>query len=67
MPRRSRSAAWAASDQPANQRPRLHATALVKFAKMRHRLLNDATPDANAANQTPIAVDLPVFLANRMA
>ena len=55
------------ADQPARQRPRLNPAVLVKLAKMRHRLLNDATPDANAPHQTPIAVDLPILLANRMA
>src|SRR6267154_5635145 len=34
---------------------------------MRHRLLDDTTPDTNAAHQTPIAVNLPVLLANRVA
>src|SRR5260370_33928218 len=33
---------------------------------MRHRLLDDTTPDTNAAHQTPIAVNLPVLLANRV-
>ena len=55
------------ADQPARQRPRLNPAVLVKLAKMRHRLLNDATPDANAPHQTPITVDLPILLANRMA
>ena len=45
------------------QRPRFKATAFIKFAKMRHRLLNDATTYPNAAHQPPIAVNLPV-LAN---
>ena len=55
------------ADQPASQRPRLNATVLIKLAKMRHRLLNDTTPDTNAAHQPPIAVNLPVLLANRVA
>jgi hypothetical protein len=55
------------SDQPACQRPRFNATVLVELAKMRHRLLDDAPPDAHAAHQTPVAVNLPVLLANRVA
>ena len=55
------------ADQSASQRPRLNAAALVQFAEMRYGLLNDAAPDANAPHQTPIAVDLPILLANRMA
>src|ERR1700690_196991 len=34
---------------------------------MRHRLLHNTTADTNAAHQAPIAVNLPVLLANRMA
>src|SRR5258708_7611503 len=34
---------------------------------MRHRLLDDTTPDTNAAHQAPVAVNLPVLLANRVA
>src|SRR5258707_9512771 len=55
------------ANQPARQRPRLNATVLVEFAKMRHRLLDDPTPDTNAAHQAPVAVNLPVLLANRVA
>jgi hypothetical protein len=40
-----------------SQRPRLNPAVLVKLAKMRPRLLNDATPDANAPHQTPITVE----------
>jgi hypothetical protein len=32
----------------------LNATLLVELAKMRHRLLDDTTPDSNAAHQAPI-------------
>jgi len=39
------------ADQPASQRPRLNPAMLVEFAKMRHRLLDDTTPDTNAAYQ----------------
>jgi hypothetical protein len=47
--------------------PSFNAAALVKLAKLRHRLLNDAPPDAHAPHQPPVAVDLPVLLANRVA
>jgi len=36
------------------QRPRLKPAMLVEFAKMRHRLLDDTTPDTNAAYQAPL-------------
>jgi hypothetical protein len=39
----------------------------VEFAKMRHRLLNDATANTNAAHQPPIAVNLPVLPYRRVA
>ena len=52
---------WRASARACN------ATVLIELAKMRHRLLNDAPADAHAAHQAPIAVNLPVLLANRMA
>ena len=55
------------ADQPARKRPRLNASVLIELAKMRHRLLNDTPPDAHAAHQPPIAVNLPVLLANRVA
>ena len=48
-------------DQPARQCPRFDPPVLVKLAEMRHRLLNDATTDANAPHQPPIAVNLPVL------
>jgi hypothetical protein len=49
------------------QRPRFKATTFIKFAEMRHRLLNDATPNPHAAHQTPIAMNLAVLLASRVA
>ena len=55
------------ADQPAGQRPRLNAAVLVEFAEMHYRLLDDTTPDTNAAYQAPIAVSLSIFLANRVA
>src|SRR5580704_584842 len=47
------------ADQMLRERAGFDAAVLVKLAKMRHRLLNDASPDANTAHQTPIAVNLP--------
>ena len=55
------------ADQSASQRPRLNATVLIKLAEMRYSLLNDTASDTNAAHQPPIAVNLPVLFANRMA
>ena len=49
------------------QRLRLNTTTFIEFAEMRHRLLNDATTNSNAAHQTPIAMDLAVFRASRVA
>src|SRR6476620_11876866 len=40
---------------------------LVELANMRHRLLDDTPTDAHAADQPPIAVDLPVLPPNRVA
>ena len=55
------------ADQPARKRSRLNAPVLIELAEMRHRLLDDAPPDTHAAHQPPIAVNLPVLLANRVA
>ena len=55
------------TDQSARKRSRRNASVRIDLAKMRHRLLNDAPPDTNAAYQPPIAVNLPVLLANRVA
>lgn len=55
------------ADQPARQRARLHPSVLVEFAKMRDRLLDHPRPNTNAAHQTPIAMNLPVLPANRVA
>ena len=54
------------ADQPAGQRPRLNAAALVEFAEMHYRLLDDTTPDTKATYRAPIAVSLPILLANRV-
>jgi len=42
-------------------------TVFVELAKVRHGLLYHPSADAHAAHQVPIAVDLAVILANRMA
>src|SRR5439155_24194270 len=39
----------------------------IDLAKMRHRLLDDAPPNPHAAHQAPIAVNLSILLANRVA
>src|SRR5215468_492998 len=49
------------------QGTRHQAPLLIELAKLRYRLLNDATPNTNATNKTPITVGLSVLLANRMA
>ena len=55
------------ADQMARQRPRLKPSVLIELAKLRHRLLDHAPADAHAAHQAPVAVNLPVLLANRVA
>jgi hypothetical protein len=55
------------ANQPTRQRPRLQPPLPVELTEMGHRLLNDATTDTNAAHKAPIAVNLPVLFANRMA
>ena len=51
------------ADQTTRKRACFNAAALVKFAKMRNRLLDHTPADPHAAHQAPIAVDLPVLLA----
>jgi hypothetical protein len=58
---------FGAANQPTRQRPRLQPPLPVELTEMGHRLLNDATTDTNAAHKAPIAVNLPVLFANRMA
>ena len=53
--------------QLARQRPCLNTTALIELTEPRHRLLNDAPPDTNTANQAPVTVNLAVLPANRVA
>lgn len=55
------------TDQLARKRASRNASMLIQLAKMRHRLLNDTTTNTNAAHQPPITMNLPVFLANRVA
>jgi hypothetical protein len=66
LPSSNSRACSGAPDQPSRQLPRLNPAVLVEFATLRQRLLDDTTPDANAASQAPIAVSLSVFLANRL-
>ena len=55
------------ADQRPRNSPRLEAALLVQFAKMGNRLLNHAPPDAHAAHQRPVTMDLAVLLACRVA
>ena len=55
------------ADQAARKRARLDPSALVELAKVGDRLLDHAPSNPNAAHQTPIAMDLAVLPANRMA
>ena len=55
------------ADQPARKRARLHPSVLIELAKVRHRLLDHPPSNAHAAHQAPIAMNLAVLLANRMA
>ena len=55
------------ADHMLRQRPGCNPAALIEFAELRHRLLNDAPADTNAAHQAPIAMKLPVLLASRVA
>jgi len=49
------------------KRARLDPSARVELAKLRHRLLDHAPSNTNAAHQTPIAMDFPILPANRVA
>ncbi len=55
------------ADQTPREHARLDPSALVELAKMRDRLLDHAPRDPNAPHQAPIAMNLPVLPANRMA
>jgi hypothetical protein len=58
---------FGSADQMPRQRPPFDATTLVEFAELRHGLLNDATTNPDAAHQTPIAMNLAILLASRVA
>jgi hypothetical protein len=53
--------------QMPRQRPCFNATALVQLTKICDGLLNHPNADTNAANQAPIAMNLAVLLASRVA
>ena len=55
------------ADQSARQRARFEAAAFVEFAEMRNRLLDHSPPHPDAAHQRPVAMDLAVLLASRVA
>jgi hypothetical protein len=55
------------TDQMARQRPRPKPTPRVELAKLRHRLLDDAATDPNAAHKTPVAMDFAVLPSRRVA
>ncbi|MBA0083596.1 MAG: hypothetical protein HRJ53_01230, partial [Acidobacteria bacterium Pan2503] len=57
--------AFGSADQMPRQCSGFEATTFVEFTELRHRLLNDASANPNAAHQTPIAMNLAVLLANR--
>src|ERR1700693_5516376 len=44
------------ADQPSRKCPCLNPSMLIELAELRHRLLNDASADTNAAHEAPIAV-----------
>src|SRR5579871_904229 len=58
---------FGSADQMPGQRTRLEPATLIELAKMRDSLLNDQPTHANAAYKTPVTVNLPVLLANRVA
>src|ERR1700722_7283837 len=55
------------ADHPPRKRERLDPAMLIELAELRDRLLDHSSANPNAAHQGPIAMDLPVLLANRMA
>src|SRR5262245_34476609 len=55
------------ADQSTRKYPCFNPPTLIKLTKLRYRLLNDAPTNTNAAHQPPIAVNLPVLSANRVA
>ena len=55
------------TDQSVRKPPRLDAAMLIKLAKLRNRLLNDAPTDTYTTHEAPIAVNLPVLPYCRVA
>src|SRR5271165_1390342 len=55
------------ADQPCRQRTRHKPALLIDLAEMRHRLLDHAPTHPDAAHQRPVAMDLAVLLACRVA
>ena len=55
------------ADQSSRKCPCLNPSMLIKLAKLRYRLLNDASTDTNAAHKARIAVKLPVLPYRRVA
>jgi hypothetical protein len=55
------------ADQPCRQRTRFEAALLIELTQMRHRLLDHPSTHPDAAHQRPVAMDLAVLLASRMA
>src|SRR6266403_6162281 len=50
------------SDQPVRQRPCLHATLLIEFAELRHRLLNDPIDrKSTRLNSSHVEISYAVF------
>lgn len=55
------------ADQRLRKCPRFESSVFIEFAEMRHRLLNHATPDADTAHQSLVAMHFAVLLASRVA
>src|SRR6516165_6746094 len=55
------------ADQMSRQCPCRHTALFIQFTEMRNHLLNHTPTDADAANKAPIAMNLPILLANRVA
>src|SRR5579862_1714615 len=55
------------TDQPSRNGPGLDHSVLIELAELRYRLLDDTPTDAHAAHKPPVAMNLPVLLANRIA
>src|SRR5262249_33840059 len=55
------------TDQPSRNGPCLNHSAFIELAELRYRLLDYTPSHAHAAHKPPVAVNLPVLLANRVA